>query len=118
MTILVFGQDLPANVTFLAIVPGASRIASSEVAWGAGRVLDAVKTEWLRPKGGLQISLESRPDNDAKWAKFSGSTSEENGDVCAILAGFEIFNKRRCEGGSCSENGGEEAFREHRERSQ
>jgi hypothetical protein len=45
MTISVFGQDLAADVTLLAIIPGASRISSSEIAWGAGRVLDAVKTE-------------------------------------------------------------------------
>jgi len=63
----------------------------------------------------LKISLESRPDNDAEWAKFSGSTSEENGDVCTILVGFEIPDERRCVGGGYGENEGEEAFREYRE---
>jgi hypothetical protein len=32
------------------------------------------------------------------------------------LAGFEIFDERRCEGGGCGETKGEEAFREYRER--
>ena len=90
-------------------------IDSSQVAFEISRVVDAGKGKRFRRQGGLQIILESGADDDAECARFSGSTSEENGDVRAILARFEFFDERCCESGDCNENEGEEFFREHRE---
>jgi len=88
-------------------------IDSSQVAFEIRRVVDAGKGKRFRPKSGLQIILESGADDDAECARFSGSTSEENGDVRAILVRFELFAERCCESGGCNENEGKEFFREH-----
>ena len=80
------------------------------------RVFDAGKGKRFpsRRKVPLQIILEFRAHEEAKRARLKGSTSEENGDVLAIiLARFELFDERCCERGGCNENEGEE-FHEHR----
>ena len=83
----------------------ASCISSCE----GGGVVDAGEAERPCPEGTLQISLEPRTYDSAECTRLSGSTGEVNGDICAILSRFDLFNDGCCKrgGGSENESGGE-----------